>query len=328
MNLRKKLLRITRLYTTGKASDEQKKVVEDYYDLFEEAPTVDKKLSSEEINNIGMEIFKLIQAKKRQNLVRRKYIKWIGAAAVLFITFSIAILWTEKPGEKLVSALPVENVNPLKFGSVSFTRNLSLPDGTKIVLHRNSQLEIHDDFITGKTREVVLNGEAFFDVKHDASHPFIIHTGNIRTTVLGTAFNIRAYKDGKVNVSVIRGRVKVEEGRKLLAVLTKNKQVTTDISLSGRVPAIVSASPLQTVGWASQGMQFDNMPFGKLAEIVGQRYGAVIKFRNQGLKNCPITGSFSGTESLEEILKILSQARGTTFSIEGNQVYIDGRECL
>jgi len=327
MNLRKKLLRITRLYITGKASDEQKKAVEDYYDLFEEAPTVDKKISLEEINRMGMEIFQLIQAKKRKTAVWRRHIKWIGAAAALFVILSIALFWIAKPDEKMVITLPVEKIDPFKFSPVSFTRNISLPDGTRIVLHRNSQLEIKNDFIKGKTREVVLNGEAYFDVMHDASHPFVIHTGNIRTTVLGTAFNIRAYKGDKVKVSVIRGRVKVEDGQKLLAVLTKNRQITTDQSLTGQIPAVVRSSPVETVGWTSQGMQFDNMPFGKLASRVGQRYGVTIKFRNKELENCPITGSFSGTESLEEILQILSQARGTNFSIEGDLVYIDGQGC-
>lgn len=77
-----------------------------------------------------------------------------------------------------------------------FIRHLTLPDGTTVVLQANSRLRYPEKF-TGNTREITLSGEAYFDVAHDAQKPFIIHTGKIRTTVLGTAFKISAMPGGK-----------------------------------------------------------------------------------------------------------------------------------
>jgi ferric-dicitrate binding protein FerR (iron transport regulator) len=91
-------------------------------------------------------------------------------------------------------------------------------------LNAASSLEFPDKF-SGSKREVYLTGEAFFDVKHSDKSPFLIHTKNITTTVVGTAFNIKAYVNQKVIiVSVSRGKVKVSRDDQLIATLTKGSR--------------------------------------------------------------------------------------------------------
>ena len=107
---------------------------------------------------------------------------------------------------------------------------LMLPDSSMVVLNEGSSLTFRD--FTGKTREVQLSGEAFFDIKHDAQKPFIVHTGRVKTTVLGTAFNIRTDNANHITVTVTRGKVKVEDGNHPVALLIPNQQVTVD-TLSG-----------------------------------------------------------------------------------------------
>ena len=100
-----------------------------------------------------------------------------------------------------------------------------LPDSTQVWLNAGSTLDYPEHFDEA-TREVTLVGEAYFDVKHAAEHPFIIHTGQIQTTVLGTAFNINAYTDrSNIQVSVSRGKVKVSRGDQLIAMLVKGQEV-------------------------------------------------------------------------------------------------------
>src|SRR5439155_2315167 len=97
---------------------------------------------------------------------------------------------------------------------------LLLPDSTQVWLNAASSLEFPEAFQSGK-REVYLVGEAFFDVKHAENRPFIIHTGNVTTRVVGTAFNIKGYPDQPdVIVSVKRGKVQVSKNEKLVATLT------------------------------------------------------------------------------------------------------------
>ena len=112
-----------------------------------------------------------------------------------------------------------------KFTERKEQRYLLLPDSTQVWLNAASSLEFPDKF-KGNKREVFLTGEAFFDVKHADNSPFLIHTKNVTTTVVGTAFNIRAYPDQKmITVSVSRGKVKVSRNDQLIATLTKGQQV-------------------------------------------------------------------------------------------------------
>jgi transmembrane sensor len=74
-------------------------------------------------------------------------------------------------------------------------------------------------------------------------------------------------------------------------------------------------------------MSFDAMPFSQLAAHLDKRYDVQITFKNPALAGCPITGTFIGTESLTEVLTILSQTRGTSYVINGKEVVIDGKGC-
>jgi len=75
--------------------------------------------------------------------------------------------------------------------TIHYNRYITLPDGSTVILHAGSKLDYPVSF-NGNTREVNLIGEGYFDVQHDPARPFIIHTGHLKTTVLGTAFNIKA----------------------------------------------------------------------------------------------------------------------------------------
>lgn len=326
--LLRKFRKITALYAAGKATEEQTKAVEHYYDLFEEAPEAGEKITYAEQAKIGREIFERIQNQKQRMRIVPFYRKWwFGSAAAIIVAISI-ILALQKRSE--VTSRDVNQRTASKvidYKSVDFTRNLTLPDGSRIVLRGNSQMLVGSGFNRKKNREVTLIGEAFFDVKHDPEHPFIIHTGKIKTTVLGTAFNIRTNSQKTVVVSVIRGRVRVENGQRILAVLNPDQQITASLIRTNEPVARTTVSSRKVLGWTSAGMSFDSMSYGNLATLIGQRYGVSIRFKNLQLRECPITGSFTGTESLEEIMTILSQARGTKFTITRNEVTIDGHEC-
>lgn len=106
-------------------------------------------------------------------------------------------------------------------------KQLQLADGTKVWLSPNSKLSYPDKF-TNKQRLVSLDGEAFFEVAHDAEHPFIIKTGQVSTTVLGTSFNINAYQQKHtINVTLVSGKVAVALNTKNVTMLP-NQQIIVD----------------------------------------------------------------------------------------------------
>jgi transmembrane sensor len=209
--------------------------------------------------------------------------------------------------------------------STAYIRNLKLSDGSTVVLQAASVLDYPGSF-TGNTREVTLTGEAYFDIHHDAGKPFIIHTGKVKTTVLGTAFNIRA--DGKnITVSVTRGKVRVEDDRKVLAVLAPNQQITYTIRAAIAEQKAVNAMQI-AVDWTKQDMVFEGASFGSIAEVVSKRYGVTIEFKNQELRQCMIVASFSGMETLENVMEILCTVRNASYSMKDNRhIIIDGKGC-
>ncbi len=208
---------------------------------------------------------------------------------------------------------------PLKFKENKY---ILLPDSSRVLLHSGSKMSY---VFNGKTRDLILSGEAYFDVKHQ-KNPFIIHTGRIITTVLGTAFNIKAYPGQKVTVSVTRGKVSVGNvSGGTQAVLTPSQQVVYSEDTKRFHQQSVKVQ--QVINWTKSDMQFDDMPFKQLAERLARRYNVEVQFKNPELEKCLITGRFSGTESIEQVLQVLSETMGAFYKVSNNTITLDGKGC-
>lgn len=209
--------------------------------------------------------------------------------------------------------------------SVPYVRNIILPDSSKIVLQANSTIELLPSFNHEK-REIRLNGEAFFDIKHDIKKPFIIYSGELKTTVLGTAFNITAWPgDDQIRVTVTRGKVRVEDTDHILANLSLNEEIEYNKSnLTGsKYKEKEVAATEKVTEWTRQDMEFNEMSFKDISAVISKRYNVDIEIRGNKLASTLVVASFSGTESLESVLKtICSINDATTYSIESNKVTI------
>ena len=138
--------------------------------------------------------------------VRRKGLpyRWLAAASVLLLITGTVLYFGL--GRKTTAAPVAPTVIAAKRGVRSF---MELPDGSKLWLNAGSKVVFSNNFSAGK-RELTLSGEAFFDVKHDELHPFIIHTGRLEVRVLGTSLNVRAYPgDSTIETTLIKGKVEV-----------------------------------------------------------------------------------------------------------------------
>lgn len=254
---------------------------------------------------------------------------WKVAAGVIVISL-VTWAWLHRHKRQepvIVQQTIIKKAHPATDQPASFIRHITLPDGSQVVLQANSQLNFPEQFL-GSSREVTLSGEAYFDIEHDPQRPFIIHTGQVKTTVLGTAFNISAYPDSrKVMVTVTRGKVKVEDSRKLLAVLTPNQKIIyenkTALIKKDTVDAVA-----QVANWTRQDMIFEGVRFDKAAEMLGRRYGVEIKFSNEALKNCTIKAYFNGTEELDKVLEVLCIISNASYSRpDKNTILLDGIGC-
>jgi len=316
---------------SGTASDAERKELDEWYhsngereavwDI--ESPDEEIELEKRMLANLQQHM-QTVQAPAKIRTLR----PLLRVAAVLTACFFMAgayfYLKHGNGGEPQASGAIEARVNN------AANRYVILPDSSVVILHPGSNISYH---FSDKTRELNLEGEAFFDIRHDARHPFLIHTGAVTTTVLGTAFNIKAYKGQSVIVVVTRGKVSVSDGhaRKVLAVLTPKQQV--EVNQVKNVQQQTKVVSQQTVennpqpDWIKADMQFDELPFTQLVDRLKSRYDVKIALKNPALGNCPITGRFTGTETLDQVLQIITSTTSTKYFKEGDKFVIDGTAC-
>lgn len=208
---------------------------------------------------------------------------------------------------------------------VAYNRYITLPDSSTVILHAGSTLEYPAAF-SGNTRTVRLSGEAYFDIRPHRS-PFVIHTGKITTTVLGTAFNIKAYPhETGITVSVTRGKVRVDDEQQLLGLLEHDQQmVYNTTAATARRHRIHGGTAIK---WAQEDMVFNNETFATIAAKLEQRYQVHIRFDNEPLTQCALRASFDGTEPIEKVLDVLCMVHNAGYTItEDGHILISGEGC-
>lgn len=251
--------------------------------------------------------------------------RWGIAASVIFlISFAVTVYVRSTRTE--VPVLATASAQPMTLKSTQTERRLIiLHDGSSVWLNKESKLQYPDAFSENR-REVSLTGEAYFDIKPDPSRPFIIHSGEIKTTVLGTAFNIRAFpEEASVVVTVTHGRVRVEDNNRNEKVLTDRQQLLINVAGNHVVQQQV-ADNLDTK-WKEEDLILDNITFAEARKLIQERYGVEIVFQNDALKSCRFTSTFLKDASLNQILTAICIVNRATFEIEGNTISIKGEGC-
>lgn len=205
-------------------------------------------------------------------------------------------------------------------------RFINLPDGSSVILNENSTLKLNERFGSNGKREVYLEGEAYFDVAHDAQHPFIVYTGELKTTVLGTAFNINSSAvDRTITVTVTRGKVEVGDDKGVYNILTPNEQIVVDKDLSRHLKRPVKAE--EVVAWKSEDIYFDDVSMKDVAKQLEERFKVSIGFSNDAIKNCRFSATFLKSQSLDEILNVISEFNHSSYELNNNTVIINGVGC-
>src|SRR5690606_15963051 len=178
--------------------------------------------------------------------------------------------------------------------------------------------------INGK-REVYLIGEAYFNVAHDTAHPFIVHTGKLQTTVLGTAFNINQ-RDKTVTVTVSRGKVKVTDDEQTLNILDPNEQVIFDEADALHTKKVVDAKTV--IAWKNSDIFFDNVNLHGVTMELEERFGVSFIFSNDAIRNCRFTATFLRDQTLEQILNVIAEFHHLHYEFKNNAtIFLEGSGC-
>lgn len=182
------------------------------------------------------------------------------------------------------------------------TRNLTLPDGSTVLLNRNSSIRYPGTF-SGQTREVTLTGEAFFDVKPNAKKPFIIHAQDTDVRVVGTSFGVRAY-DRNVRVSVKTGRVVVRKKQQEIALIPGQQATTDPIADTLRRLPRFDANAL---AYSSKELTFTNQSLTSVVATLSDYYQTDIDLSVAHLPSCRLTARFEN-ESVETVLGVVAES--------------------
>lgn len=202
--------------------------------------------------------------------------------------------------------------------------SIRLADGSTLWLNAGSRLRLQETF-GENTREVFLTGEAFFDVAHDASAPFIVHTGKVTTTVLGTAFNVKAFPGEEIKVTVARGLVQVADEKRIFGKIKPEEQITikaeTDEFRASRVNVTTETM------WREALLVLKAITIRDAAKRIGEKFNVTVIISNEELFDCKISTSFSKNDGLEQVLNVLTGMTKAEYKVDGSTVYIEGGTC-
>jgi len=181
---------------------------------------------------------------------------------------------------------------------------VELPDGSNVTLNNDSQLKAGKKFSEDK-REVKLIGEGYFEVLPDPEKPFIVHTGEIDVAVLGTSFNVNAYKENEmVEVIVNTGQVAVtKEGAILEKVILKPGNKGTYNRSDQSLKLTMNQDP-NYLSWKTKHFIFENHPLEEVIETINKVYHSNIQIIGDSLKQTRITTTFNN-QSIDAILNVL-----------------------
>lgn len=261
------------------------------------------------------ELFNRIQKQIRTPFLVRIKTYWMQIAASLLIfissSFAVSLYFENKEMEELSEKNVV-----IKSGEGSST--IELPDGSTVRLNAKSILSYRRDF--GRfNRKVELSGEGYFEVRRDEKKQFIVATDFMEVAVLGTTFNVYAYKDKDIiEMSLIKGHVKVSTTKTTLNVHT-NEKVIYDKRIGELT--LQQFNTKQEVAWLSKELVFKHEKLSHIFGVLERKFGVTFIIDNQDLMNDIYTGTFNDNQ-ITSVLDVLKMHYNFTYEIKNDNVYI------
>ncbi|MBN2275496.1 MAG: FecR domain-containing protein [Bacteroidales bacterium] len=311
-------------YFAGEAEPEERKLVDDWlsadesnrkeFQVFKKLWNMTGSVSGEDGIDLDAEWHRLesftMPAEKAKTVSLVRIVR-IAASVVLisalaFIGFKINSVETEKA--------PVAALSTIK-----------LPDGTTISLNAGSKIAYQKGF--GVTnRNLILKGEAYFEVAEDSSLPFVISSGEASIEVTGTSFNVRAYKDKpEIKITVTEGSVFVYDTRKPGNKTTLHAGETGIFNKAMKTVQKHELINMNDIAWKTKIIDFDNTPLTEVADILENTYHKTFEI-DPSVQSCSITVHFDN-QDLGDILRVMESTLDLEITAQGKRIIIFGDGC-
>lgn len=315
--------RLTRIFGEALGGEPSKEETLAAWEAFEK-----KHISSEE-EHLSFEKESIVKNEKKVSKAR--ILTWITAsvavAASLFLFIFRSSQEISQPTEfsmelfsEVTSPKQVEQTLSDGYCVVSTpaatTTLVTLSDGTKVMLNANSTLEYPASFDDAEVREVRLKGEAHFEVTKNPHRPFVVKAGEMQTQVLGTIFDVKAYRKDAPKVTLMQGKVKVSNAD--TEVEMRPGQTAT---LQADKIVVSKASPSAS-DWLEGDFDMDQVTLAEAMSDIGAWYNKTVVFQSQANMGKLIHFRFSRRASLQEIITALNEMGVAKVRIEKGKIMV------
>ncbi len=197
---------------------------------------------------------------------------------------------------------------------------LVLSDGTKVWLNADSRFEFPSKFV-GQERCVYVEGEVYFEVAKDVSHPFVVTTKQAKVRVLGTSFNVRAYPDEIYRTTLLEGCVEVLY-KKDVVKLQPHEQWILDEGVGRVAPVNVRMA----ASWKNGSFAFDDEPLLNVFQELERWYDVHVFIANEEIREMKFTGIFPRYANMDKVLNIVELATGVSCKVSNRTIVISKHE--
>lgn len=270
--------------------------------------------ASEQRQSTAWKKFQARKAGLTQFPAARK-LKWYGYAAsvALFLmgTFAIIHFRATRPDTPSFAHYTAELGRPTE---------VSLKDSSTVMLFPGSSLDVPSDF-NNRDRKVTLKGRAFFEVAHNKQKPFLVRSGELTTTVLGTSFEVNSANANNISSITLRtGKVGISHAGKEVARLVPNQRISYNTRINQfKIEEVDAAYAMM---WVEGELSYDLVPLTAICQDMERWYNVKITIKNPELLDKKITTSFKDLP-VNKVLDMLSVTTGLTYTVKGNQITIN-----
>ena len=288
---------IFKKYLLGSTSAEERSAIDNWYQSLESETPVN--LSDQDREATKQEIWEgivpalVIERKARVIPVWLKAASW--AAVITGIFFAI-FLFIKPPKQHALAYKTVTTKNGER-------KEVIIHDGTRLTLNAGTTLRVYEDF-SNERRIDLLDGEVFFDVKRDERKPFRIHTNDLTISVLGTSFDISAYRAmKKISVGVVTGKVGVTRDTDTLDVLTRTRQLNynteTHAYTTGSTDALLLA-------WREGRVVLNDLSFPEMAVLMKKNFDIEVQTHDSRIEKTKYTTELPASMAAADAVEVLA----------------------
>ena len=255
---------------------------------------------------------KTINNQKKEN-TRRGFYQYNKIAASIIVILSLGYLLS-------LFVIKSDTKNLVANNS---TETATLIDGTIVTLNQNSSLTYFKEIAS--KRKVKLEGDAFFNVKRDTLHPFIIETQNTEIEVLGTSFYVNSHNDKPtIEVTVKTGKVafRITQDNQIVLVAGEKGIYTKS---TGSLQHSVNKD-VNFIAWKTKYLKFNDTKLSDVVDKINSVYHSNILINNKELNNCRVTVIFKN-QTLETVLNVLEETLDLNFKKDKEQIILIGNGC-